>query len=331
MRRREFITLLGGAAAWPLAANAQQALPVIAVLSGGASRYPTFQRGVAETGYENERNVSIEFHSVSGRYDELPTKARELANRQVAVIAAMGIEAAHAVKEATTSIPIVFVFGVDPLNIGFVPSLNRPGGNITGMSLYTADLQEKRVDLLHELIANTASIGMIVNPRQTDTPLQVKIAETAARAKGHPLVVVRAGNADELDTAFASLSESRVGGIIVGGDNFLNSRRDQIIALAPDIFRLSALGVVYIVVLNVVPPAACQLLIGFDIPDIIELQIGDITTFGFLFRGFVGLFEAKGERLQVPQVIHVLAVIELIEISQQTLGPGRTKIAPEFQ
>src|SRR5262245_22028394 len=232
MRRREFITLLGGAAAWPLAANAQQALPVIAVLSGGASRYPTFQRGVAETGYENERNVSIEFHSVSGRYDELPTKARELANRQVAVIAAMGIEAAHAVKEATASIPIVFVFGVDPLNIGFVPSLNRPGGNITGMSLYTADLQEKRVDLLHELIANTASIGLIVNPRQTDTPLQVKIAETAARAKGHPLVVVRAGTADELDTAFASLSESRVGRIIVGGDNFLNSRRDQIIALA---------------------------------------------------------------------------------------------------
>jgi putative ABC transport system substrate-binding protein len=233
MRRREFVSLFGGAAAaWPLAARAQQAIPIIGVLSGRTNRYPPFQKGVAETGYEHGRNVYLEFHSVDGRYDQLPTTARELVSRQVTVIAAMGIEAAQAAKEATKSIPIVFVFGVDPLAFGFVPNLNRPGGNITGMSLYTVELQEKRIDLLHELIVNGAPIGMIVNPNQTDTSAQVKIAETAAHAKGHLLVVLKASTANEIDSVFASLSENRVAGILVGGDNFLYSRRDQMIELA---------------------------------------------------------------------------------------------------
>jgi putative ABC transport system substrate-binding protein len=183
--RREFITLLGGASmAWPIATGAQQTTPVIAVLSGRTNRYPAFQKGVAETGYIDGRNVHIEFHSVEGRYDQLPARARELVGRPVTVIAPMGIEAAQAAKDATTSIPIVFVFGVDPLAFGFVSSLNRPGSNITGMSLYTVELQEKRIDLLHELIANGAPIGMVVNGSQTDTPAQVKIADTAAQAKG---------------------------------------------------------------------------------------------------------------------------------------------------
>jgi len=144
MTRRQFITLLGGvAAASPMAASAQQAVPVIGVLSGGRSDFPAFTNGVAETGYENGRSVRIEV--LMGHYDQLRTIAKELVSRRVAVIAPMGIEAAQAAKEVTSSIPIVFVFGVDPIKSGFVRSLNRPGGNITGMSLYTSELHAKRV------------------------------------------------------------------------------------------------------------------------------------------------------------------------------------------
>ena len=205
-------------------------MPVVGVLSGGSSDYPAFTRGLAESGYKNGRNVSIEF--VSGRYDQLRAMAQELVTRRVAVIAPMGIDAAEAAKEATSAIPIVFVFGVDPIKFGFVRSLNRPGGNITGMSLYTSELHAKRVELLDELVPAGAPIGMIINPKMPDTGPQVQSAEAAARAKGHPLVVVKAGSEDELNTAFAGLSESHVVGVLAVSDAFLNSRRDQIIMLA---------------------------------------------------------------------------------------------------
>jgi putative ABC transport system substrate-binding protein len=231
VNRRGFITLVGGAAAWPLAARAQQpAMPVIGVLSGGSSDYPAFTRGLAESGYENGRNVRIEF--VSGHYDQLRAMAQELVTRRVAVIAPMGIDAAQAAKEATSSIPIVFVFGVDPIKFGFVRSLNRPGGNITGMSLYTSELHAKRVELLDELVPAGTPIGMIINPKMPDTEPQVQSAEAAARAKRHPLMVVEAGSDDELNTAFAGLSEHHVTGVLAVSDAFLNSRRDQIITLA---------------------------------------------------------------------------------------------------
>ena len=232
MRRREFIGVLGGAAvAWPVAARAQQSrLPVIGVLSGGSHDFPAFIKGVAESGYENGRNVRIEIHG--GRYDQLRTMAQELVSRRVAVIAPMGIEAAQAAKEATSSIPIVFVFGVDPVKFGFVRSLNRPGGNITGMSLYTSELQAKRVELLDELVPAAAPIGMIVNPKMPDTEPQVQNAEAAARAKGHSLVVVKASSEDELDKAFAAISEHHVAAVLAVSDNFLYSRRDQIVTLA---------------------------------------------------------------------------------------------------
>jgi len=234
MRRREFITAFGGAAAaWPLAARAQRAaVPVVAVLSGGGNQYPGFTDGIAKGGYHDGRDVTIEFHSVRGRYDNLPMLARELVGRQVAVIAPMGIDAAQAAKEATSIIPIVFVFGVDPIKFGFVRSLSRPGGNITGMSLYTSELHAKRVDVLDELIPAATPIGMIINPKMPDTEPQVKSAEAAALARGHPLIVVRASNETELDKAFASMSESHVAGVLAVSDNFLNSRRDQIISLA---------------------------------------------------------------------------------------------------
>jgi putative ABC transport system substrate-binding protein len=184
MRRRELITLLGGAAAtWPLRASAQQPVkPVVAVLSGGTNEFPMFRKGVAEIGYEDGRNVSIEFHA--GRYDELREIARVLVSRRVAVIAPMGIDAAQAAKEATSSIPIVFVFGVDPIKFGFVRSLSRPGGNVTGMSLYTSELHAKRIEVLDELIPVGAPIGMIVNPKMPDTGSQVQNAEASAQAKG---------------------------------------------------------------------------------------------------------------------------------------------------
>ena len=232
MKRRAFITLLGGAAAtWPLAARAQRAaMPVVGVLSGGSSNYPAFTRGLAEGGYEDGRNVRVEF--VSGRYDQLRAMAQDLVTRRVAVIAPMGIDAAQAAKEATSSIPIVFVFGVDPIKFGFVRSLNRPGGNITGMSLYTSELHAKRVELLDEPVPAGAPIGMIINPKMPDTEPQVQSAEVAARAKRHSLIVVTASSEDELSTAFAGLSEHHVAGVLAVSDAFLNSRRDQIITLA---------------------------------------------------------------------------------------------------
>ena len=231
MKRRAFITLIGGAAAWPLAARAQRAaMPVVGVLSGGSSNYPAFTRGLAEGGYEDGRNVRVEF--VSGRYDQLRAMAQDLVTRRVAVIAPMGIDAAQAAKEATSSIPIVFVFGVDPIKFGFVRSLNRPGGNITGMSLYTSELHAKRVELLDEPVPAGAPIGMIINPKMPDTEPQVQSAEVAARAKRHSLIVVTASSEDELSTAFAGLSEHHVAGVLAVSDAFLNSRRDQIITLA---------------------------------------------------------------------------------------------------
>jgi|AmaraimetFIIA100_FD_contig_121_186669_length_1395_multi_5_in_0_out_0_1 putative ABC transport system substrate-binding protein len=232
MKRRDFITLLGGAAAaWPLAVQAQQsARPVVAVLSGGVTVFPAFTTGLAEGGYQDSRNVTIEFHS--GPYSQLREIARELATREVTVIAPWGIDAAQAAKEATSSIPIVFVFGVDPIKFGFVRSLSRPGGNITGMSLYTSELHAKRIELLDELLPAGAPIGMIVNPKMPDTGPQVQNAEVAAQAKGHPLVVTKASSAEELEQAFVTLAKQHVAGVLAVSDNFLYSRRDQIIQLS---------------------------------------------------------------------------------------------------
>jgi putative ABC transport system substrate-binding protein len=232
MRRREFIRLVGGSAVgWSRAAQAQQqALPVIGVLGSGA--FPAFIKGIAETGYEDNRNVRIQLRSTSGRYEELRAAAQDMVAHQVAVIAPFGINAAQAAKEATQSTPIVFLVGVDPIKFGFVKSLNRPGGNITGMTVFTSELHTKRVDLLDKLIPPGAPIGMIINPKMPDTGVQVQSAEAAAQAKGHSLTVVKASDKDELNVAFAALAEHRVGAVLAVSDNFLSSQRDQIIALA---------------------------------------------------------------------------------------------------
>jgi putative tryptophan/tyrosine transport system substrate-binding protein len=239
MRRREFIAFLGGAAAWPLGTGAQQpAIPVIGFLSGRSSnesRYlvAAFENGLREVGFVGGRDVAIEFHWADGQYDRLPGQAADLVRRQVAVIVALGgTPAILAAKAATSTIPLVFVSGDDPIRLGLVASLNRPGGNVTGASPLNPQLGAKRLDILHELVPKTVAIGLLVNPKALMADMQLEAAEAAARALGRQLHVLMAADADEIDGAFASLAQRGDGALMLSGDPFFNSRRDQLVALA---------------------------------------------------------------------------------------------------
>jgi putative tryptophan/tyrosine transport system substrate-binding protein len=236
MKRREFITLLGSAAAWPLAARAQQQ-PVIGFLSAVspgpfAERLAAFRQGLNETGTIEGRNVAIEYRWAEGQYDRLPALATDLVGRRVAVIVAFTNQAALAAKAATTTIPIVFLVGQDPVKLGLVASLNRPGESITGVSWFGADLEPKQLSLLHELVPNAAVIALLVDLNATDAVSRVSQVQAAARALGLQLVVLNVRTASDIDAAFASLVRERAGALVVGGGAFLLSRRDQIIALA---------------------------------------------------------------------------------------------------
>ena len=240
MRRRDFIAVLSVLAmAWPLAARAQQkAISVVGFLSSEspaplASLVEAFRRGLKETGDVEGRDVTIEYRWAEGRYDRLPALAGELTGREVAVIAATGgIGSALAAKAATTKIPIVFLSGADPVRFGVVASLNRPGGNVTGVSLFTNTLVAKRLELLHELVSSAAVIGMLVNPNYSDVEADTKDAEEAARSLGKQLFVVRAGSESDFDAAFATLVQQRIGALLVNSDPFFNIWRDQLAALA---------------------------------------------------------------------------------------------------
>jgi putative ABC transport system substrate-binding protein len=240
MRRRDFITLVGSAAAaWPLAARAQQsAMPVIGFLSGAsptpfAHLLAAFRQGLSEMGYVEGRNVAIEFRWAEGRYDRLPEMAADLNRRGVAVIAATGGEQAGlAAKAATTTIPIVFTTGFDPVRTGLVASLNRPGGNATGVSILTAMLEGKRTGLLRELIPTATRIAVLLNPRYGNFEAQVKEVEAAGRTLGLQLEILRASTEHDLDTAFAALPQLRAGALQVGADPYFNSQRDHIVSLA---------------------------------------------------------------------------------------------------
>jgi putative tryptophan/tyrosine transport system substrate-binding protein len=240
MRRRTFITLLGGAAAaWPLAARAQQsALPVIgylnASLPGTNPHYlPAFRRGLAETGYVEGQNLAIEYRWADDQYDRLPALAADLVRRHVAVIAATGgPPAAVAAKAATASIPIVFTSGADPIAAGLVTSLARPGGNVTGMSLFYGELGAKRLELLRELVPKVDVIAFLVNPNFPEGQIQLKDVPAAARAIGQQLIVLSAGSETEIDAAFASLAPRKAGALLVGSDPFFFRRQAQIITLA---------------------------------------------------------------------------------------------------
>jgi putative ABC transport system substrate-binding protein len=239
MKRRQFIMLLGGAAAaWPLAARAQQSgEPVIGFLnSGTATAYApfaaAFRQGLSEAGYVEGRNVAIEYRWAEGHYERLTALANDLIGRQVTVIAATTTPAALAAKAATTTIPIVFTAGVDPIAAGLIGSLNRPSGNLTGVNVYLSALWGKRLELLHELVPNAAAIGMLLNPNFPDAASQAKDVKEAARIVGQQVHLTNASSESDIDSALGALVRSRVGALLVASDAFFVSHRDQIVALA---------------------------------------------------------------------------------------------------
>ena len=238
MKRREFISVLGGAAAWPLAARAQQpTMPVIGFLSGlspgpFAQRLAAFRQGLNETGIIESRNVAIEYRWAEGQYDRLPALAADLVGRRVVVIVAWTDAAALAAKATTTTIPIVFLTGTDPVRFGLVSSLNRPGENITGVSWFGVDLVPKQLSLLHELVPNAAIIALLVDENVPEAVSQVSEVQAAARKLGLQLVVLNVRTASDIDMAFANLMRERASALVVGAGGFFTSQRGQIIALA---------------------------------------------------------------------------------------------------
>src|SRR5262245_30411126 len=217
-RRREFITLLGGAAAaWPLAARAQQrAVPVIGFLSSVSApvtskRIASFGHGLSETGYAVGRDVAVEARMAEGEYDRLPTLAADLVSRRVGLIAALAPQAAFAAKAATTTIPIVFVGGLDPVKAGLVASLNRPGGNVTGVTFIGASLGAKRLELARELVPNVAVIALLTHPNSPDASEELRDLNTAAKTIGQELLVVSATSDRDFEAAFASIVRHRAG------------------------------------------------------------------------------------------------------------------------
>jgi putative ABC transport system substrate-binding protein len=240
MQRRDFITLLGSAAAWPVTALAQQAaLPVIGFLSGStrdteAPWLDKFWRGLRETGYTEGANVAIEYRFADGHYDRLPELAIELVRRRVALIVTVGagIPTTLAAKAATSTIPIVFGVGGDPVQFGFVASLNRPGGNLTGVVSLVAELRGKGLGLLHELIPNSKTIFFLTNPNNPNAVGQTKDLQSSAQAIGQQLIALKASTENEIEAAFEAMAQQGAISLVLAADGFLRTRHDQIVALA---------------------------------------------------------------------------------------------------
>ena len=245
MKRREFISILGGAAAcWPLAARAQQpAMPVIGILESESDQIfvPGLRKGLSESGYVEGQNLVIEYRSAEGRNDRLPALAADLARRQVAVLVAGGTPATAAAKAATARIPIVFNTGADPVKAGFVASLNRPGGNLTGVTILLEQVVPKLFELLRSVLPTSSNIAFLYNPtnRTLAGPI-TKDAQTAARSLGFALHILGASTEREIDSAFADLAQLRPDGLVIGPDIFFTNRSNQLAALTVR-YRLPAI------------------------------------------------------------------------------------------
>jgi ABC-type uncharacterized transport system substrate-binding protein len=238
MKRREFIALLGGAAVpWPLRARAQQAtMPVVGFLNsafaeGYGPLVVAFRQGLQETGYVEGRNVAIEYRWADGHYDRVPAIVAELVRLQVAVIVA-NTPGNVAAKAATTTVPIVFTMAGDPVQMGLVASLNRPGGNVTGVTSSSVDVMPKRLELAHELLPTATLIAVLVNPTNAVIEIQLRDLQAAARSLGLQLHVLHASNDRDFETVFAAFAQLRAGGLVVGSDAFFNSRSEHLAALA---------------------------------------------------------------------------------------------------
>jgi ABC-type uncharacterized transport system substrate-binding protein len=239
MKRRQFITLFGGAAAaWPVAARAQQtAMPVIGFLSSAApggyqNLLIAFRKGLADLGYSEGRNIIVEYRWAEGRFDRLPALAADLVQRDATVIVTTGIGSALGAKAASATTSLVFLAGDDPVKFGLVASLSRPGGTATGVAWLTSELFTKRLGLVRELVPVTQLIGVLINPQSPEAPPQLKEIETAAQVIGQQLHVADASGETDFDGVFAALGERRADALIVSNDAFFNSARERIVALA---------------------------------------------------------------------------------------------------
>ena len=238
MRRREFITLLGAAAAWPLAARAQQSMPVIGFMSARSPEdsvhlLEAFRRGLKEGGFVEGQNVAIEFRWARGEYNRLPEMAADLVSRRVNVLTAVGGDPSpRAAKRATSTIPIVFGIGGDPVRDGLVESFNRPGGNVTGVTLMTNLMESKRFGLLRDLVPDTQLVGVLLNPSFAPSARQLQQIEEAARSIGQRLIVAKASTDEGLDAAFTALVRERADALLVAADPYFDTRRDRIVGFA---------------------------------------------------------------------------------------------------
>jgi len=320
MRRREFIALLAGAAAvWPLAARAQQAaMPVIGFLNGGSpdvSRVAAFRRGLNETGYVEGHNVAVEYRWAEGKYDQLAVLARDLVRRQVSVIAATSTAAAMTAKAATTTIPIVFLVGDDPVKLGLVASLARPGGNLTGINFFANELVTKRLAFLRDLVPNTLRIAVLVNPANAPAAEStLRDITEAARALGLQIQVLKASTSREIEATFATLGHERADALFVAGDGFFTSRRVQFATLAmrhaipaiystreyPEVGGLMSYGTDVAGRFHQAGVMSGQILKGAKPADLPVLQS---TKFEFV----INLQTARALGLEVPNSIQLLA------------------------